>query len=270
MVSAICYSARERQPVNPVMNEKKTLLLAALLSLCVTTVHAQPGGPPPGPRFGSEMTKIFGENTAFSANLEFRMSRGGTADPMTVPGKLAYLTGQSRFEMELTAMKGAQLPPQAAAQMQQMGMDKMVIVARPDKKLSYIMYPGLLAYVENPIPASEVAQPAEDYQVQTTELGKETLDGHACVKNKTVVTGKDGKPHEFTVWNATDLKQFPLKIETNQDGNNVTMLFKDVKLAKPDAAQFDPPADYKKYDSMMAMMQQEMMKRLGGGGLMPH
>jgi len=62
-----------------------------------------------------------------------------------------------------------------------------------------------------------------------------------------------------------DLKKFPVKVETIQEGNNVTMLFKDVKVSKPEAAQFEPPADFKKYDSMMSMMQQEMMKRMGGG-----
>jgi hypothetical protein len=44
------------------------------------------------------------------------------------------------------------------------------------------------------------------------------------------------------------------------------MLFKDVKLVKPEASQFEPPAGATKYDSMMNMMQNEMMKRRGGGG----
>jgi hypothetical protein len=49
------------------------------------------------------------------------------------------------------------------------------------------------------------------------------------------------------------------------------MLFKDVKLAKPDASLFDPPAGYKHYDNLQQMMQQEMMKRMGGGmGMPPH
>ena len=81
---------------------------------------------------------------------------------------------------------------------------------------------------------------------------------------------EEAKKHEATVWNATDLKKFPVKIETTEQGQAVTMLFKDVKLSKPEANLFDPPSDLKYY-SMMSLMQQEMMKRMGGGmGMPPH
>ena len=57
------------------------------------------------------------------------------------------------------------------------------------------------------------------------------------------------------MWSATDLKNFPVKVETTEGGNTVTMLFKDVKLEKPDAAlNLEPPSDYKKYGDMMTMM----------------
>jgi hypothetical protein len=95
------------------------------------------------------------------------------------------------------------------------------------------------------------------------------VDGHACVKNNVVVTDKDGTIHESTVWNATDLKNFPVKIEQTVQGNATTMTFKNVSFAKPGASVFDPPADFKKYDSLQQMMQQEMMKRMGGGMGMP-
>ena len=46
-------------------------------------------------------------------------------------------------------------------------------------------------------------------------------------------------------------------------------LFKNVKLSKPATGDFEPPASYDKYDNMMTMMQQVMMKRMGGGMNMP-
>ena len=238
--------------------------------LLISTAQAQPGimhggmgGPPPGPRFGGDMAKIFGENSAFSANLEMHTAGAASGD-MTMPGKLAYLDGKSRFELDMSQMKSKQMPP--AEQMKQMGMDKLIVIARPDKKVSYVVYAGLESYMENSLRDADANNTEADYKSEITELGKETVDGHACVKNKVVVTDKDGKAHESTVWNATDLKKFPVKVETVENEMTVTMLFKDVKLAKPAADQFEPPTGFKKYDSMMSMMQEQMMKRMGGAG----
>ena len=49
----------------------------------------------------------------------------------------------------------------------------------------------------------------------------------------------------------------------------VTMRFKDIKLTKPDDAIFAPPATFKKYDNMMSLMQEEIMKRAGAAGGLP-
>jgi hypothetical protein len=137
--------------------------------------------------------------------------------------------------------------------MKQMGMSKMTTITRRDKNVSYIVYPDMKAYVESPI-HDAVAAPA-DYKAEVTKLGKETIDGHDCVKNQVVVTGPDGVAMESTVWNATDLKQFPVKIQTKSEkGQPMVMLFKDVKLGMPDASEFEIPADCMKYNDMMSLM----------------
>jgi hypothetical protein len=242
------------------------LFLPGMLCLNLAAV-AQPG-PPRGPQFNGAMNKLFGDNQSFSATLEVQTTdpRGGT---MTMPGKITFDSGKSRFEMDMTQAKGGPMPPDAAAQMKAMGMDRTVMIGRPDKKAAYMVFPGMQSYVENPLTDSETATAPADFKVETTELGKETVDGHPCVKNKVIVTDKDGTPHESTVWNATDLKDFPVKIQTSEQGREMTMLYKDVANSKPDASVFEPPSGYTKYDSMPAMMQAIMMKRIGGGGGMP-
>ncbi|MGA2544763.1 MAG: hypothetical protein ABSG78_24705 [Verrucomicrobiota bacterium] len=255
------------------MKKYISILTAAVLSFILTPAQAQPGARGgmggPLPSFGGGMAKIFGDNSAYSAKLEMHSGGGAAGAEVTIPGKLTYLEGKSRFEMDMTEMKGGDLPPQAAAQMKQMGMDKMIIISRPEKNITFMIYPGLQAYVQMPPPDPDAAKPASDFKSEATELGKETVDGHACVKNKVVVTDKAGTARQSTVWNATDLKNFPVKIETSDGGTTVTMLFKDVKFDRPEAAQFEPPAGFKKYDDMMTMMQQEMMKRMGGGRGLP-
>lgn len=238
------------------MKKRSAISLAGIVLFSLVTGHAQfgpgPGAPgmgmgpgPAGPRIEGGMAQLFGENTAFSATMEMQAKAPGATGPMIMPGKFAFDNGMSRFEMDLSEAKGGNMAPQMVAQLKSMGMDKMVMIARPDKKVHYLVYPAKQAYVESPIrqeaPAAE--SKASDYKVESTELGRETVDGHPCVKNKVVVTDKDGKKFEATVWNATDLKKFPVKIEpTDPRGNTSTMLFKDVKLAKPDASLFEPPA----------------------------
>jgi len=256
------------------MTMKNQLRVLVTLALCLNlaSVYAQfgprrggTGGGPSGPKLSGSMAKIFGEHSAFSANLEMQSKDSSSEEMIIMPGKIASLEGKSRFEMDMAQMKGGKMPPEAMSHMKEMGMDRMVMISRPDKKLSYMIYPGLQAYAENAMRDPDAVKPESDFKVEITELGKDTVDGHPCVKNKVIVTDKEGKKYESTVWNAADLKKFPVKVETTEHDTTVVMLFKDVKLAKPEASLFEPPADFTKYDSVPAMMQQQMMKRMGGG-----
>ena len=208
------------------------------------------------------MAKLFGDHQSFSATLAFQTEGGSSSKSMTMDGAIAYLNGMTRFEMDMTKIQGANIKPQAMAQMKRMGMDKIAVVSIPEKKIMRMMYPSMNAYVESALPDASTSGASEkDYKVSVTEVGSETIDGHDCVKNKVVVTEPSGTSHESTVWNAKDMDKFPLKIEMSDNGKQMSMMFKDVKLDKPDAALFDPPADAKKYDSMMDMM----MSRARGG-----
>jgi hypothetical protein len=249
------------------MNTRCSILLAAVFSITLASAHAQigmgPGGAS-GPSFGGATAALFGKNSNFTATVELQV-KGATPEPASMPGKLTVASGFSRFELDTSEIKGGGMPEGAAAQMKSMGMDKMIMVTRPDKKLTYLIYPGLQSYAEMALQDPEAAMPASDFKVELTELGKETVDSHACVKNKAVVTDTKGVAHTANLWNATDLKNFPVKIEQSEGNTEVTMLFKNVKLEKPDAALFDPPKDNTRYESIQAMIQQVMLKRFSGG-----
>ena len=239
---------------------KKLIRIVLPGVLCLNlAAFAQPGVPA-GPSFGGAMDKLFGDNQSFSATLETQVT--DTSGTTTLPGKLTFDSGKSRFEMDMASAKGGQMSPEAAAQMKTMGMDRVVMIGRPDKKTAYLVFPGMQACIEQALSDSETA--AADYKVQATELGKETVEGHPCVKNKVVITSTNSVPQEATVWNATDLKDFPVKIQTTQQGRAMTLLFRDIANSKPAASAFEPPAAYTKYDSVPAMMQAIIMKQLGG------
>ena len=249
------------------MKKYPSILTALIFCLGLVPAFAQFGQMPSGSQFDSAMTKLFGDNSAFTAAIETRI-QPKSGDLITMPGKITFDAGQTRFEMNLTDAKGLKLPANAVAQMKSMGLDQMITISIPEKKSLYLIYPGLQSYVENPLPETS-AGTNQNFKVETTEIGKETVDGHPCVENKVVVTDDKGAPHEYTVWNATDLKNFPVKIVHAEQGAGITMSFQNVSLAKPTASAFETPAGYTKYDNMQTMMQTEMMKKMGGGMAMP-
>jgi hypothetical protein len=249
------------------MKNKLHPLLGLISLLTVLNATAQPGGGG-GPNFGGSMSKLFGDNKNFSASLEL-MAKDGRAGDTTIPGVLSYDEGKSRFEMDMGQMKNSNMPPGAAEQMKAMGMDKMIVIARPDQQKNCMIYPGLAAFAEMPDTNSASPEALKKFTLTKTEVGKETIAGQACSKNQVTVTDDKGKKTDSVVWFAAGLKDFPMRIEMEERGTKLTLNFSNVKLQKPDAKLFEPPTDLKKYDNVQALMQTEMMKKMGGGGGFP-
>jgi hypothetical protein len=210
------------------------------------------------------MAKFFGDNKEFSAKVEATVKSPLQPDPMSMEMTMAMLDGKLRMDTDMSKTKGAE---DHAAQMKKMGMDKSVNIVRPDKKLSYMVFPNMKAYAEVIMTDKQAADMTDESKIAKTSMGKEKVDGHDCEKNKMTVTGSNGDKHDVMVWNATDMKNFPIKMEMSENGNTVSMKYTEVKLEKPDAKLFDPPAAYTKYSSVQSMMQSEMMKRAGAAGL---
>lgn len=245
---------------------KKFLLTAAtVLSLGLASAFAQfgPHGGGQGPQFNGALDKLFGDNQSFSATLEFQTT-SAAGDSVTMPGKVNYDGGKARFEMNLSETQGSKMPPETLAQMKSMGMDNTITIWRPDLKADYFVYPGLNSYAEMQSGTAAASTNLEDYKMETSETGKDTVDGHDCVKNKTSITDKDNNKHEYTVWDATDLKNFPVKIITNDGSRSSTMLFKNVTFTKSASSNFETPTGFTKYDNVETMLRTEPMKHIGG------
>lgn len=246
------------------MKKHLSILVLAAFGFGIFPVHAQMGGTPGVPQFGNGMDKLFGDNQTFSATLEMQMSNTGSLTTMS--GKMAFDKGSSRTEINMADMKGGNIPSDAMTMMKSAGLDRVVTISQADKNVVYVIYPNAQSYAEM-TQASDAGATNSAAKVETTGLGRETVDGHPCMKNKAVVTDTEGNKHEFTVWNATDLKNFPVKIEMNEQGSAVTQSFKDISFSKPDAGLFNPPTGYTKYGGIQEMMQAVMMKSIGGMGV---
>jgi hypothetical protein len=254
---------------------KKYLSLLTLSTLCFSlfSAYAQmdAGG---GSAMNDAMSKIFGTNLNFSATMDTTVKMSPQNQTLGMPGKIYVSNGDSRTEMDMTKATGSAIPPQAIAQMKAMGMGQMVSISLAATKTTYIIYPGLKAFVKMQAPA---ASPTNDLKLDKVELGKETLDGHDCVKNQyNIVSPVDGQHITVVTWNAADLKGIPIQVQLNVPGkdgnaNDTTMHFSDISQSRPAASLFMPPAGYTAYTDIQTMMQTEMMKKMGdgAGGLPP-
>ena len=236
----------------------KRLLLTLALGFYAASALAQGNAPSSG--INASMLKMFGDIKAFTSKAEARLLDGKQKEISTIPMNIAMRDNRLRAEMDLSQVKGGEMPAEAAAMLKQVGMDRMVTVVRPDKKATVITYPGLQAYAEVPISEDEVAEG----KVESTELGQEPIDGHPCKKTKLTSTDAKGNKQEAIVWQATDLKNFPLQMQMVQKENTLIVKYQAPKLETPEASLFEVPAGYTKYPSIQALMQAAMMKMLGG------
>ena len=216
---------------------------------------------PPG--YKTAMAKLYGDNKAFSGVSEVRLLEKNEQETLRITTKIDFLEGKERSEIDMSQMKGGALPAEAMASFKQLGLDKMITIVRPAEEKTFTVYPGLQSYVALPVDKGEKEGALK---VEKTELGKEMIDGKPCTKNKLVFTDAKGEKFEATVWNATEMKDFPIQTRMVLKENVVINKFTSVKFEKPPASAFEIPADYKKYDSIQSMMVTVMQRILTGGG----
>jgi hypothetical protein len=198
-------------------------------------------GQMPDAGVNSSMIKLFGENASFTAQAEVRVLNSNRVVWLQMPGVFAGADTKLRVDVDMNLIRSASITP---AMIKQLGLDRVTSVIRPDKKTTYIIYPGKKSFMSMPL-AAEDAQIAAQ-KLEKKPVGKETLDGHACVKNlSTVKSSKGAVLLQAYTWNASDLKDFPIQVEIREGGNTTVMHFQNVNLTKPAAALFDVPAGFR-------------------------
>jgi hypothetical protein len=233
--------------------------LFAALAFNIPVFAQMGGGPGPGGgNFDNGMEKLFGANQVFTATM--LTSIDGPNGPMNVKSKMVFDHENSWTEMNMADVHGPSLPPQAVDQMKSIGMDDVVTITPADKKSVYMIYPNIHSYVNMEIPPSAATN--NDFKIQTTKLGEETVDGHHCVKNDVTITNSL-QSQDFTVWNATDLNNFPIKIALTDQGMSINVTFQNISFNKPAADLFQPPQHYTKYGNIQDLMQSAMMNHPG-------
>ena len=217
-------------------------LLVVLLSGSCVLAQAPSAGTPTA--INTAFVKLFGTVGAFSAKVDTQVLDPYQRETGRLLMDFAAFEGKVRIEISLAQMQSKDLPPSKIKELKESGMERIISLFRPDKKVTYIVYPGTQSYLSMPLDKQEVDAFEKGLQLEKTALGKETLDGHECVKNKVVVKDTKGPVLQAITWNAADLKDFPLQVEMKEKGNTVRMHFTQLRFTKPEPQLFDVPTAY--------------------------
>ena len=225
------------------MNIKlRGLLALGLLAQTAANAQMPTAGSPTG--LNAAFVKLFGPVSGFSARVETVVLDKSDKESVRMPMNFAALDNKIRMDINLEQTTSRDLSASTISGLKNAGMERITSIFRPDQKMTLILYPGSKKYMTMVLAKGESEAMQKGLQVEKTAQGKETIDGHACVKNKVVIKNQQGPVLEAITWNAADLQDLPIQIETKEKDKRVIMRFTQVQLAKPDPKQFDVPADY--------------------------
>ena len=240
------------------MKNRILILASAFFCLGLFSAHAQ--FDPRDPKF----TQWFGENQVCSARIETlntHTNETGALETSTLSYNISFDHGKYRAETDWSEVNSFGYS-NFVAELKSQGHDQTIAIVRPDEKIGYLVYPKLRSYNEIHMTEQDFAA-GKDFKEEITELGRETVEGHPCVKNKLVFTDNTGEKHEATVWKATDLNKFTVKFEMHEQGETIIILSKKISLAKPAESQFEPPKEFVRQDNVENKLEQKpTVKRL--------
>jgi hypothetical protein len=241
--------------------KKRLLILPLLLGLVQPSAWAQLDAATTGlPDFG-RLLHLFGPHTNFSTKAELRVLDANQKERIFTPLELARADSRFRVQIDTTQIRNRALPTNSAAGMKQLGLDRVINLTRPDRQLNYAIFPTLRAYIRTPFATNAAAAARIAPRVERSLLGREKLDGRDCAKLKVILTEPRGQRSEFTVWEAASLRAFPVQIATRDGADTVVLRFRQIKLARPDAKDFEPPANYRSFTDVRAFMTSVLERR---------
>lgn len=123
-----------------------------------------------------------------------------------------------------------------------MEMPSVVIIARMDKKISWMLMTEQKMYMESQLKPGSVPVEKDSTQVEKVLVGKDMVDGKPATKYKMTFSESKGKNAAYQWF--LDANGFPAK--TAALDNSWSYEYKNIKQGKQPTALFDIPAGYKK------------------------
>ena len=219
------------------------------------------------PFLAAALSEVFTDSRAFSATAVLQTA--GDKAGQGIPLGFATLNGNMRWFLNLDQARSSRLEPELVGMLRDAKLSQVLLIMRP-KTNAILAVPGLKQWFEFPLPKSEALTEKAGEKVgflQKNEVARETVEGHPCVKYRLSLPKDRGSNEQAFVWQATDMKNFPIKFQTTVNGEPMTLTFRQVNQSSPDPRHFEAPAGYTNGGGPEALMQRVLMGALGGAGL---
>ncbi|MBM3846263.1 MAG: hypothetical protein FJ405_08260 [Verrucomicrobia bacterium] len=236
------------------------LFVLFFLGMASVALAQLPGG---ANSFNPALLQLFDGHKAFSARAELRVLDPQRRETIRTSIQMAYLNGKVRAEVSLSSITSQRMSTDALDLFKQAGMDPVVSVLLPDRKVSIVSFPTVKVFAEEPMGPEEAAEFGTRFSVTKTLLGKEVVAGESCDKSSISITSTKGASLKGTIWAAPALKGFPLRIQLPEGENLMEMTFTDVKLTAPGAESFEAPKGFRRYEGMDKLIADRMQSLTG-------
>lgn len=218
------------------------------------------------PFLAAAMSEVFSDSRAFSAVALAQLP--GRSPGQALPLGFATSKGRMRWYLNLERAQGLNLEPEVASLLREAKLGQILLLLRPETN-AVVAIPGLKAWFELPMPVPQsVKDKAQEKAgfLQKTEVGREMVEGHPCVKYRLHNAGGKDSQEEAFVWQATDLKNLPIRFQARIHGEQYGLLFRDVRQSEPDPKLFDPPTGYTKIAGPEVLLQSALLRQMPGIG----
>lgn len=119
-----------------------------------------------------------------------------------------------------------------------------VMILRKDRGVTWVLIPDQKVYLENEIDPEMM--PENGGRLEREVLGQETVNGAAVTKYRVHGTTGKGDPFEGTMWMTKH--EIPVRVISGDAGMSVRMELSNLQVGPVDAARFEIPSDYERFE----------------------
>jgi hypothetical protein len=102
---------------------------------------------------------------------------------------------------------------------------------------------------------------ATNVQIDASTSVADIINNIPCHRVEARINRADGSVAAYRVWQADDMRRFPIRIQSDSGGKPMTLTFSDLRMDSPDASLFNPPDGFVKYENPVALMNELILRQ---------